>query len=152
MKTLLIDEKGVMYWASLLDIRDLRTGIRRPSTVLPSLEKTKLEDVTTEEFGNRVYVDFICNRAKNERVYNRAKMASGGRAVKAYGYLQGLFGFRTDVAALIEGHKYIIPMEDAIEYTLGLVSRVGLINRMEARKSVRHNIDHFGVTNYLIIE
>ncbi len=151
MRTLLIDEKGVMYWASLLDIRDLRAGIRKPSTVLPSLEKTRLEDVTTEEFGSRLYVEFICNRAKNERVYNRAKIASGGRTVKAYGYLQGLFGFRTDVAALIEGHMYIIPMEDAIEYTLGLINRAGLINRMDARLSVRRDFDHLGVTNYLIV-
>ena len=151
MKTLLIDEKGVMYWASLLDIRDLRAGIRKSSTVLPSLEKTKLEDVPSEEFGNRVYVEFICNRAKNERVYNRAKVASGGRTVKAYGYLQGLFGFRTDVAALIEGHTYIIPMEDAIEYTLGLINRTGLIDRMEARKSVRRDFDHLGITRYLIV-
>ena len=151
MRTLLIDKKGVMYWASLTDIRDLRAGIRKPSTVLPSLEKTRLEDVTTEEFGSRVYVEFICNRAKNERVYNKAKMASGGRTVKAYGYLQGLFGFRTSVAALIEGHKYIIPMEDAIEYTLGLSNRVGLVNRMEARKSVRRDFDHLGITNYLIV-
>ena len=151
MRTLLIDKKGVMYWASLLDIRDLRAGIRKPSTVLPSLEKTRLEDVTTEEFGSRVYVEFICNRAKNERVYNKAKMASGGRTVKAYGYLQGLFGFRTDVAALIEGHMYIIPMEDAIEYTLGLINRVGLINRMGARLSVRRDFDHLGITRYLII-
>lgn len=151
MKTLVIDKKGVMYWASLSDIRDLRVGIRKPSTVLPSLEKTRLEDVTTEEFGSRVYVEFICNRAKNERVYNRAKMASGGRTVKAYGYLQGLFGFRTDVAALIEGHKYIIPMEDAIEYTLGLINRVGLINRMGARMSVRRDFDHLGITRYLIV-
>lgn len=147
----MIDEKGVMYWASLLDIRDLRAGIRKPSTVLPSLEKTRLEDVTTEEFGSRLYVEFICNRAKNERVYNRAKIASGGRTVKAYGYLQGLFGFRTDVAALIEGHMYIIPMEDAIEYTLGLINRAGLINRMDARLSVRRDFDHLGVTNYLIV-
>ena len=147
----MIDGNGIMYWASLLDIRDLRAGIRKPSTVLPSLEKTKLGDVHTEEFGNRVYVEFICNRAKNERVYNRAKMASGGRTVKAYGYLQGLFGFRTDVAALIEGHTYIIPMEDAIEYTLGLINRAGLINRMEARKSVRRNFDHLGITRYLIV-
>ena len=151
MRTLLIDKKGVMYWASLTDIRDLRAGIRKPSTVLPSLEKTRLEDVTTEEFGSRVYVEFICNRAKNERVYNRAKIASGGRTVKAYGYLQGLFGFRTDVAALIEGHKYIIPMEDAIEYTLGLINRAELINRMGARMSVRRDFDHLGITNYLII-
>ena len=151
MRTLLIDENGIMYWASLSDIRDLRAGIRKPSTVLPSLEKTRLEDVTTEEFGIRVYVEFICNRAKNERVYNRAKIASGGRTVKAYGYLQGLFGFRTDVAALIEGHTYIIPMEDAIEYTLGLINRVGLINRMGARMSVRRDFDHLGITRYLII-
>ena len=152
MRTLLIDKKGVMYWASLTDIRDLRAGIRKPSTVLPSLEKTRLEDVAAEEFDSRVYVEFICNRAKNERVYNRAKMASGGRTVKAYGYLQGLFGFRTDVAALIEGHKYIIPMEDAIEYTLGLINRAGLINRMGARLSVRRDFDHLGITRYLIIE
>ena len=151
MRTLLIDGNGIMYWASLLDIRDLRAGIRKPSTVLPSLEKTRLEDVNTEEFGNRVYVEFICNRAKNERVYNRAKMASGGRTVKAYGYLQGLFGFRTDVAALIEGHTYIIPMEDAIEYTLGLINRAGLINRIEARKSIRRDFDHLGITRYLIV-
>lgn len=151
MRTLLIDKKGVMYWASLLDIRDLRAGIRKPSTVLPSLEKTRMEDATTEEFGRRVYVEFICNRAKNERVYNRVKMASGGRTVKAYGYLQGLFGFRTDVAALIEGHKYIIPMEDAIEYTLGFINRVGLINRMGARMSVRRDFDHLGITSYLIV-
>ena len=151
MRTLLIDKKCVMYWASLSDIRDLRAGIRKPSTVLPSLEKTRLEDVTTEEFGSRVYVEFICNKAKNERVYNRAKMASGGRTVKAYGYLQGLFGFRTDVAALIEGHKYIIPMEDAIEYTLGFINRVGLINRMDAQRPVRRDFDHLGITRYLIV-
>ena len=152
MLTLLIDENGIMYRASLSDIRDLRAGIRRPSTVLPSLEKTRLEDVTVEEFGSRVYVEFICNRAKNERVYNKAKMASGGRTVKAYGYLQGLFGFRTSVAALIEGHKYIIPMEDAIEYTLGLVCRAELKRRMVAQKPVRHDFDHLGITKYLITE
>ena len=151
MKRLLIDKKGVMYLASLTDIRDLWAGIRKPSTVLPSLEKTRLEDVTTEEFGSRVYVEFICNRAKNERVYNRAKMASGGRTVKAYGYLQGLFGFRTDVAALIEGHKYIIPMGDAIEYTLGLINRVGLMRRMVAQEPVRRDFDHLGITRYLIV-
>lgn len=151
MRTLLIDKKGVIYWASSSDIRDLRAGIRKPSAVLPSLDKTRLEDVTAEEFGSRVYVEFICNRAKNERVYNKAKMASGGRTVKAYGYLQGLFGFRTSVAALIEGHMYIIPMEDAIEYTLGLINRAGLINRMGARLSARRNFDHLGITNYLIV-
>ncbi|WAX06040.1 hypothetical protein BD26P3_00045 [Phocaeicola phage BD26P3] len=151
MKKLLIDKKGVMYWASLTDIRDLWAGIRKPSTVLPSLEKTRLEDVTVEEFGSRVYVEFICNRAKNERVYNRAKMESGGRTVKAYGYLQRLYGFRTDVAAWIDGHMYIIPMEDAIEYTLGLINRAGLVNRMEARGSARHNFDHLGITRYLIV-
>ena len=144
----MIDENGIMYWASLPDIRDLRAGIRKPSTVLPSLEKTRLEDVTVEEFGNRVYVEFICSRAKNERVYNKAKVASGGRTVKAYGYLQGLFGFRTSVAALIEGHKYIIPMEDAIEYTMGLVGCYELAIRFAGRARC---VDHLGINNYLII-
>ena len=73
MRTLLIDKKGVMYWASLTDIRDLRAGIRKPSTVLPSLEKTRLEDVTTEEFGSRVYVEFICNREKKRTCVQQSK-------------------------------------------------------------------------------
>ena len=50
MRTLLIDENGIMYWASLLDIRDLRAGIRKPSTVLPSLEHVEMQDVSTEEW------------------------------------------------------------------------------------------------------
>ena len=50
MRTLLIDEKGVMYWASLSDIRDLRAGIRKPPTVLPSLERAEMRSVTTDEW------------------------------------------------------------------------------------------------------
>ena len=151
MRTLLIDEKGAMYWASLLDIRDLRAGIRRPSTVLPSLERVEMPGVSTEEWNNRVYVEFICNRARNERMYNSARVSTGGRAVKAYWYLQKLSGFRTDVAALVKGHMYIIPMADAIEYTLGLVSAAGLMGRMEMKEPVIRNSDHLGITNYLIV-
>lgn len=151
MRTLLIDGNEITYRASLLDIRDLRAGIRKPSTVLPSLERVEMPSVSTEEWNNREYVEFICNRARNERMYNSARVATGGRTVKAYGYLQKLSGFRAGVAALVEGHMYIIPMADAIEYTLGLVSRAGLMRRMEVREPALRNLDHLGITNYLII-
>lgn len=147
----MIDEKCVMYWASLLDIRDLRAGIRRPPTVLCSLERVEWTGVSNEEWERREYVDFLCNRARNERAYNKAKMMKGGRFVSAYRYLQGLFGFRTDVAAMAGGHKYIIPIADAIEYTLGLIGRAGLMRRMRMREPALRNIDHYGVTNFLIV-
>ena len=152
MRTLLIDEKGVMYWASLLDIRDLRAGIRRPSTVLPSLERAEAPSVFTEEWKNREYVDFLCSISVNERKHRARKVMKGGRSVSAYRYLRWLFGFRTDVAAMVGGHKYIIPLADAIEYTLGLISRTGLMRRMRMREPALCNIDHLGITNFLIVE
>ena len=152
MRNLLIDEKGIMYWASLSDIRDLGAGIRIPSTVLRSLERAEAPSVFTEEWERREYVEFICNRARNERVHNKAKAWTHGRTVNAYRYLHYLFGFRTDVAAMVGGHKYMIPLADAVEYTLGFISRTGLMRRMRMRDPSLHNIDHLGVTNYLIVE
>lgn len=152
MKTLLIDENGIMYWASLSDIRDLRAGIRRPATVLRSLERVGIYGIPTDEFERREYVDFIRNVEANSRKYNKVKTMKGGRFVNAYRYLQRLSGFRTDVAAQIEGHKYIIPIADAIEYTLGLIDRAGLMRRMRMRDPALHKVDHYGVTNFLIVE
>nr|DAG70277.1 MAG TPA: hypothetical protein [Caudoviricetes sp.] len=152
MKTLLIDEKGVMYWASLTDIRDLRAGIRRPSTVLPSLERAEGTNVSTEEWERREYLGFLCNTYANGRKFKEKKVMKGGRFVSAYRYLQRLFGFRTDVAAMVRGHKYIIPIADAVEYTLGLVNAAGLIRRIRMREPALHNIDHYGVTNFLIAD
>ena len=151
MRTLLIDEKGFTYRASLLDIRDLRAGFRRPSTVLPSLERVEMPSVSTEEWERREYLDFLCNAFINERKHTAKKVRKGGRIVNAYRYLQKLYGFRTDVAALVEGHMYIIPMADAIEYTLGLVSAAGIMRRLGMRESALRNSDHLGITNYLII-
>ncbi|WAX10280.1 hypothetical protein BV57P1_00020 [Phocaeicola phage BV57P1] len=151
MRTLLIDEKGVMYLASLSDIRDLRAGIRRPSTVLPSLERVEMPSVFTEEWERREYLDFLCNTDRNGRKHNRAKAWTHGHTVNAYRYLHYLFGFRTDVAAMVGGHKYMIPLADAIEYTLGFISRTGLMRRMRMRDPSLHNIDHLGVTNFLIV-
>ena len=150
MKTLLIDENGIMYWAPLLDIRDLRAGIRIPSTVLRSLERAEAPSVFTEEWKNREYVDFLCSISVNERKHNKAKAWVHGRTVNAYRYLRYLYGFRTDVAVMVRRHKYTIPLVDAIEYTLGLISRTGLMRRMRMRDPALHNIDHLGVTNFLI--
>ena len=151
MRTLLIGEKGVMYWATLLDIRDLGAGIRLPSTVLRSLERAEAPSVSDREWERREYVDFLCSISVNERKHKAKKVMKGGRLVSAYRYLRWLFGFRTDVVAQIEGHKYIIPLADAVEYTLGLIDRAGIMRRMRMRDQALHNIDHYGVTNYLIV-
>lgn len=151
MRTLLIDEKGDMYWASLLDIRDLRASIRRPSTVLPSLERVGAAGVSTEEWDRREYLDFLCNTYANGRKFKEKKVMKGGRFVSAYRHLQRLFGSKTDVAAMVRGHKYIIPIADAVEYTLGLVNEAGLIRRIRMREPALRNIDHLGVNNYLIV-
>lgn len=151
MRTLLIDGNGIMYWASLLDIRDLRAGIRKPPTVLPSLKRVDTAGVSTEEWERREYLDFLSRIPTNERKYTVEKVRTRRGSVSAYRYLQRLSGFRADVAAKVRGHKYIIPIADAIEYTLGLVNEAGLIRRIRMRDPALHNIDHLGVTNYLIV-
>lgn len=159
MKRLLIDENGIMYWALPSDIEDLRAGIRKPSTVLPSLERVEMSSVSTDEWERREYLDFLCCIYTNERKYIAKKVRNKGRIVSAYRYLQRLSGFRADVVAMVRGHKYIIPIADAIEYTLGLVNVAGLIRRMRMRDPILHNIDHLRVrmgdlevTSYLIID
>ena len=149
MKTLIIDEKGVMYLANTKDFYDLKLGRRRKSSVLPTLEQTDKASVPRVEWKSREYVDFICNVEANSRRYNKAKMKRGGRTVNAYGYLQELRKSQWNVVAQIEGHMYIIPIEDAIEFTLGLVGceELGIRFVGQARCA-----DHYGVTNYLIIE
>ena len=117
MKTLLIDEKGVMYWASLLDIRDLRAGIRKPSTVLRSLERVEMPSVSTEEWERREYVDFLCNTDRNGRKHKEKKVRTRRGFVSAYRYLQPLIGFQDGVAARIDGKLYFVPMADALGYT-----------------------------------
>ena len=151
MKTLLIDRNGIMYLASKSDIRDLGAGIRIPSTVLRSLERAEMQDVSNEEWERREYVDFLCSISVNERKHKAKKVMKGGRLVSAYRYLRWLFGFRTDVAAMVGGHKYMIPIADAVEYTLGLISKTGLMRRMRMRDPSLHNIDHLVITNYLIV-
>ena len=146
MKTLLIDEKGVMYWASLLDIRDLRAGIRRPSTVLPSLERAEETSVSTEEWERREYLGFLCNISVNERKYKAKKVRTRRGFVSAYRYLQPLIGFQDGVAVRIDGKLYFVPMADALGYTLGLESRD------EVRNSAGVRLGNSGFTNYLIIE
>ena len=148
MKTLLIDEKGVMYWADTKDFYDLKLGRRRKSSILPTLEQTDKEDVPREEWTSREYVDFICDTDANSRKYNKAKIQKGGRTVNAYGYLQELRENHWNVAAHMGGHIYIIPIEDAIEYTLGLVGCYELAIRFAGRARCA---DHLGVTNYLIV-
>ena len=145
MKTLLIDGNGIMYRASLLDIRDLRAGIRKPSTVLPSLERVEMRSVTTDEWEKREYLDFLCNISANERKFIAKRAGKGGRIVSAYRYLQPLTGLRKWVAAHIGGGMYLIPMADALGYTLGLESRD------EVKESALCNVDYLGVTNYLIV-
>lgn len=149
MKTLLIDEKGVMYWADTKDFYDLKLGRRRKASILPTLEQTDKESVPQEEWKNREYVDFICNVEANSRKYNKAKMKRGGRTVNAYSYLQELRKNQWNVAARMGGHIYIIPIEDAIEYTLGLVGCYELDIRFASRARIA---DHYGVTNYLIVD
>lgn len=149
MKTLLIDEKGVMYWADTKDFYDLKLGRRSKASILPTLEQTDKEDVPREEWTSREYVDFICDTSANSRKYNKAKIKKGGRTVNAYGYLQELRENHWNVAAHMGGHIYIIPIEDAIEYTLGLVGCYELAIRFAGRARCA---DHLGVTNYLIIE
>ena len=148
MKTLLIDEKGVMYWANTKDFYDLKLGRRRKSSILPTLERVEMRSVTTDYWERREYVDFLCNVEANSRKYNKAKMTKGGRTVNAYGYLQELRENHWDVAAYMGGHTYLIPIEDAIEYTLGLVGCYELDVRFASRARC---VDHLGVNNYLII-
>lgn len=145
MRTLLIDGNGIMYWASLLDIRDLRAGIRKPSTVLPSLKRVEMPSVSTEEWERREYLDFLCNTYANGRKRKARKVRNGRRIVSAYLYLQPLIGFQTEMAACIDGRMYLIPMADALGYTLGLM------RSDEVKKSARSNVDYLGVTNYLIV-
>ena len=149
MKTLIIDEKGTMYWADTKDFYDLKLGRRRKASILPTLEQADKEDVPIETWTSREYVDFICNVEANSRKYTKAKMKKGGRTVNAYGYLQELRKSQWNVAAQIEGHMYIIPIEDAIEFTLGLVESYELDIRFASRARIA---DHYGVTNYLIVE
>ena len=145
MRTLLIDENGIAYWASLLDIRDLRAGIRKPSTVLPSLERVERPGVSTEEWERREYLDFLCCVPTNERKHTAKKVRKGGRVVNAYRYLQPLMLFQKGVVAHIGGKLYLIPMADALGYTLCLESRD------EVRSSAVGELDNSGVTNYLIV-
>ena len=145
MRTLLIDGNGIMYWASLLDIRDLRVGIRKPSTVLRSLERVERPSVSTEEWERREYLDFLCCVPTNERKHTAKKVRKGGRVVSAYRYLQPLMLFQKGVVAHIEGKLYLIPMADALGYTLCLESRD------EVRSSAVGELDNSGVTNYLIV-
>ena len=145
MLTLLIDEKGVMYWASLSDIRDLRAGIRRPSTVLPSLERVEMPSVSTEEWERREYLGFLCNISVNERKYKAKKVRTRRGFVSAYRYLQPLIGFQDGMAVRIDGKLYFVPMADALGYTLGLESRD------EVRNSAGVKLGNSGFTNYLIV-
>ena len=149
MKTLVIDEKGTMYWAGTKDFYDLKLGRRRKASILPTLEQTDKASVPGEEWKNREYVDFICNVEANSRKYTKAKMKKGGRTVNAYSYLQELRENHWNVAAQIEGHMYIIPIEDAIEYTLGLVAGYELAIRFVGRARIA---DHLGINNFLIVE
>ena len=146
MRTLLIDEKGVMYWANAKDFYDLKFGRRRRASILPTLEQTDKAGVLGEEWENREYVDFICNVEANGRKYNKAKVMKGGRIVNAYGYLQKLDSPYLGVAVSMGVHIYIIPIEDAIEYTLGLVGCYELAIRFAGRARC---VDHLGVNNYL---
>ena len=146
MRTLVIDEKGVMYWASLSDIRDLRAGIRKPSTVLPSLERVEMPSVSNEEWERREYLGFLCNISVNGRKYKAKKVRTGWGFVSAYRYLQPLIGFQDGVAVRIDGKLYFVPMADALGYTLGLESRD------EVRDSAGVRLGNSGFTNYLIAE
>ena len=146
MRTLLIDENGIMYWASLLDIRDLRAGIRRPSPVLPSLERVEMPSVSNEEWERREYLGFLCNISVNERKYKAKKVRTRRGFVSAYRYLQPLIGFQDGVAVRIDGKLYFVPMADALGYTLGLEGRD------EVRNSAGVKLGNSGFTNFLIIE
>ena len=145
MRTLLIDENGIMYLASLLDIRDLRAGLRKPSTVLPSLERVKMPSVFTEEWERREYLGFLCNISVNERKYKAKKVRTRRGFVSAYRYLQPLIGFQDGVAVRIDDKLYFVPMADALGYTLGLESRD------EVRNSAGVRLGNSGFTNYLIV-
>lgn len=149
MRTLLIDENGIMYWAGTKDFYDLKFSRRRKASILPTLEQTDKESAPREEWKNREYVDFICNVEANSRKFNKVKMAKGGRTVNAYGYLQELRKNYRNVAARMGGHIYLIPIEDAIEFTLGLVGCEELGIRFASRARC---VDHLGVNNYLIAE
>ena len=145
MLTLLIDENGAMYWASLADIRDLRAGIRRPSTVLPSLKRVEMSSVSTGEWERREYLGFLCNISVNERRYKAKKVRTRRGFVSAYRYLQPLIGFQDGAAVRIDGKLYFVPMADALGYTLGLESRD------EVRNSAGVRLGNSGFTNYLIV-
>ena len=145
MRTLLIDENGIMYWASRRDIRDLRAGIRRPSTVLRSLERVERPGVSTEEWERREYLGFLCNISVNERRYKAKKVRTRRGFLSAYRYLQPLIGFQDGVAVRIDGKLYFVPMADALGYTLGLESRD------EVRDSAGIKLGNSGFTNYLIV-
>ena len=109
-----------------------------------------MRSVPTDEWERREYVDFICNVEANSRKYDKVKMVKGGRTVNAYGYLQELRKNQCwNVAAQIERHTYIIPIEDAIEYTLGLVVCDELYVRFASPARIA---EHVGITNYLIVE
>lgn len=148
MRILLIDEKGVMYWANTKDFYDLKLGRRRKASILPTLERVDMRSVPTDEWERREYVDFICNVEANSRKYKKVKMKKNGRTVNAYGYLQELRKDYWNVAAQIEGHIYIIPIEDAIGYALGLIGGEELAIRFAGRARIA---DHYGVTNFLIV-
>ena len=145
MRTLLIDENGIMYLASLLDIRDLRAGLRKPSTVLPSFERVEMPSVFTEEWERREYLGFLCNISVNERKYKAKKVRTRRGFVSAYRYLQPLIGFQDGVAVRIDDKLYFVPMADALGYTLGLESRD------EVRNSAGVRLGNSGFTNYLIV-
>ena len=145
MRALLIDEKGVMYLASLTDIRDLRAGIRRPSTVLSSLKRVDTAGVSTEEWERREYLDFLCNTDRNGRKHRARKVRTRRGFISAYRYLQPLIGFQDGVAVRIDGKLYFVPMADALGYTLGLESRD------EVRNSAGVRLGNSGFTNYLIV-
>ena len=145
MKTLLIDEKGVMYWANTKDFYDLKLGRRRKSSILPTLERVEMRSVTTDYWERREYVDFLCNVFINGRKHTAKKVREGKRIVNAYRYLQPLIGFQKGVAAHIDGKLYFVPMADALGYTLGLM------RSEEVKAAAVCELDNLGVTNYLIV-
>lgn len=145
MRTLLIDGNGIMYWASKCDIVDLLTGARKPLTMLPSLERVEMPSVSTEEWARREYLDFLCNIASNAQKHTVKKVRTGKRLTSAYRYLQPLVGLRDRVVAHIEGRLYLVPMADALGYTLGLE------RSEEVKRSAVGELDNLGVTNYLIV-
>lgn len=145
MRTLLIDKKGVMYWASRSDINDLRAGIRKPSTVLPSLKRVEMPNVSTEEWERREYLGFLCSAYASIGKHVAKKVRTRRGLVSAYRYLQPLIGFQDGVAVRIDGKLYFVPMADALGYTLGLEGRD------EVRNSAGVRLGNSGFINYLIV-